>query len=96
MNEKEEEFCKLTSFRKCPNCGGELEKGYIHVNEGIRWDKEWHKWNPYAGERIVDVAWWGFPKIPSLRCKHCLIIVSHYGYKEEKELKIQPKSKVEF
>ena len=86
MSEKEE-FLKLASFRKCPSCGGELEKGYIYVNEGIRWDKEWHKHNPYSGERIVGIAWLGFPKIPSLICKPCGIVISHYGFEKHQKAK---------
>ena len=83
-----DEFYKLVAFRKCPNCGGELEKGYIDTSEGIAWHKDYHRFKFWAYEDILTrEGFLGFPKIPSLRCKPCGIVISHYGYKRERKAK---------
>jgi hypothetical protein len=84
MSEKGE-FFKLASFSKCPNCGGEFEKGYIHAPQGIFWSMELLKWtltplpwHPKA-ETIKSPYSLTGTQVPSFRCKECKIIVFDYG-----------------
>lgn len=83
MTEKEG-LSKLTSIEKCPTCGGELDKGYIHMPRGIYWDTQKHNWHVYTSETIISMWAWTLPKAPALRCKQCRIVIFDYE-KEGKE-----------
>ncbi len=88
MSKKElsklQEFSKLNSLRECPVCKGELEKGYIHAQEGIYWDTKrhtilTHTWVDRSAETIISRWSWTTPSAPALRCKECKIVVFDYG-----------------
>ena len=72
------EFSKLTSITKCPVCGGELEKGYVHASRGIYWDTKRHRYSGVSGEAIKSIRSWYVPHAPALRCKECKIIALDY------------------
>jgi hypothetical protein len=79
MSEKRE-FSKLDSMKKCPFCGGELDKGYIHSY--IYWDTVRHKYLmgvPFAKEILISPYSWTVPYAPALKCNDCRIVIFDYG-----------------
>jgi hypothetical protein len=73
MSEKE--------VKKCPQCGRELEKGYIHVPRGVYWDAQRHKHSIWAStkmEAIISMWSWTLPYASVWRCKQCKIVVFNY------------------
>jgi hypothetical protein len=34
------EFSRIASIKKCPICGGELEKGFFNAPKGVYWRAE--------------------------------------------------------
>ena len=62
MNESED-FSKLASIKKCPICGGELEKGYIGAHEGVTWNSNKRKYLGVMLWRVYSV----FLNIPCLK-----------------------------
>jgi hypothetical protein len=78
MSEKKE-LSKLDSMKKCPFCGGELEKGYVISGQGISWYTKEHKlWAPTA-DRLSPKITLTIPNLPSLRCKQCSIVIFDYS-----------------
>jgi hypothetical protein len=75
MNENEE-FSKLASIKKCPICGGELEKGYIGAHEGVTWNSNKREYLRVMLWRFYSV----FLNIPALRCERCSIIIFDYAH----------------
>jgi len=33
----------MSEVKKCPECGGEMEKGYVNTARGLFWDTKAHK-----------------------------------------------------
>ncbi|MEM3622711.1 MAG: PF20097 family protein [Candidatus Bathyarchaeia archaeon] len=66
-----EEFSKLISIKKCPICGGELDRGYIFSSSTIRWDLEKPKFSWVWTFRDIVPFW----NAPALRCKQCEIVI---------------------
>lgn len=64
---------RLSEIRKCPTCGGELEKGYL-LSSGIWWDTEKHDFQP-GKERLTDYPAWTQTNFAALRCRNCRIIM---------------------
>jgi hypothetical protein len=66
---------------KCPECGGEMEDGYIPLLRGIHWREK--------GEPIgLAPAWGGLPetgvvwsrkKLQAFRCRNCELVCFQYG-----------------
>ncbi|MEM3579675.1 MAG: PF20097 family protein [Candidatus Bathyarchaeia archaeon] len=79
MGEKEE-FFTLTSIKKCPICGGDLERGYMGAPVAVPW------WIPKK-RKFVEMAWpwdWRYyffvaVNIPALRCKKCNIVIADFN-----------------
>lgn len=71
-----EEFSKLNSIKKCPICGGELDRGYVGAHEGIMWDSVKRKYYGAMLWRFYSV----FLNTPALRCERCGIMIFDYGY----------------
>ena len=76
-----EEFSKLTSINKCPNCGGKLDKGYFTAPRGIYWGTKKRR----LGTMVVDYM---MPRIssffilenaPALRCEKCGVAIIDTG-----------------
>jgi hypothetical protein len=79
MNENE--ASSVHSVKKCPICGGELERGYAIVYRGFWWDTEKHTFR--GGEELLSkYPAWTNTNFPALRCWKCHIIVFDYEKKE--------------
>jgi len=80
MNE-DEEFSMLSSVKKCPVCGGWLEKGYFNAPRGISWDTVKHKLSAVTMDfmmpRISSAI--EVKNIPALRCEKCEIAILDYS-----------------
>lgn len=80
MSEKDE-FFRLVSIKKCPNCEGKLDKGYFTALWGMYWDMKKHG----VGAMIADRMWPGIrnrfelENAPALRCERCGIAILDYG-----------------
>lgn len=72
----------VDSLKKCPICGGELDRGYAVVT-ALWWDTEKHAWQP-GGELLSKLI--AFPRyntnFPGLRCRKCHIMIFDYERKE--------------
>jgi hypothetical protein len=67
---------------KCPNCGGEMEKGYIqNGSTGFFWSEDKHSWRLYTdvedlvGGRRAD---WRLANAKACRCKKCRKVIFEY------------------
>jgi ssDNA-binding Zn-finger/Zn-ribbon topoisomerase 1 len=69
MTEKEVE--------KCPECGAEMEKGYI-ITQAIRWSKEKHTQWALGTELIVSWQLSAIPNVEAYRCTNCKLVLFHY------------------
>ena len=76
MNAKE--FLRLSSIKKCPLCGGELEEGYMLAPRGIYWDTKSNKLSILGAEALKSSWAWTMPQGPALRCKSCGIAILDY------------------
>ncbi len=64
------------SFTNCPECGGELEEGFINSPHDISWDKKEHTLIP-GGEAVVE-SFVIIAETPAKRCPNCKIIIFNY------------------
>jgi len=77
---KGKESSVLSSVKKCPICGGRLEKGYLNAPRGIYWSTE----KPGVGTRVLDTAlprfssWFMSENPPALRCENCGVAIVDY------------------
>jgi hypothetical protein len=67
MNENE--------VKKCPKCGGELERGVIQASDVAFWNKD------DVEEHFTSVLGFRGTSLESqaFRCKHCELVVFYYG-----------------
>ena len=63
--------------KKCPECGREMEKGYI-ISDGIRWSNEKHELWGLGQEFIVHWRLLTIPNVEAYRCTKCKLILFHY------------------
>ena len=73
MNETE--VSSVNSVKKCPICGGELERGYVIAYKWLWWDTERHTFR--GGELLSKNPAWN-TNFPALRCRKCHIIAFDY------------------
>jgi hypothetical protein len=59
-------------IRKCPKCGGELEKGFVHCPRTLDWYVE-------KDEPLVSMWHMGIAKLRGWRCKKCQLVIFLYG-----------------
>jgi hypothetical protein len=60
MNEAEVNVFKL----KCPECGGELELGFIQAPRGIYWDTKERKWiSMFSSGELISTWRWTTPRV---------------------------------
>jgi hypothetical protein len=77
----ENEASSVHSVKKCPICGGELERGYVIAYRGFWWDTKKHTYIG-AGERLMKYPSLTNTNFPGLRCWTCHIIIFDYEKKE--------------
>ncbi len=81
MNEKEVEFARLISVKKCPNCGSKLNKGYFTAPRGMFWDTKKHR----LGTMVADYVMPRFSSVfalensPALKCEKCGVAIIDTG-----------------
>lgn len=67
----------MSDVKKCPKCGGELEKGVIQLSlrsDGIVF------WNAEDIEEKLMSHYWLSPRdLPAWRCKKCELAIFLYG-----------------
>ncbi|WXG41973.1 MAG: PF20097 family protein [Candidatus Freyarchaeum deiterrae] len=68
----------MNEVKKCPECGGELEKGFVHVPRGLFWDTKEHKYGIGSSERLLSSWSWTMPRASGLICKNCRLVLFHY------------------
>jgi rRNA maturation endonuclease Nob1 len=76
MSEKEE-FSRLRSVKKCPNCGGELKEGYFTAPRGMFWDAKKHRKSTMVGDYIMPAMTSVFTleNFPALKCEKCGVAI---------------------
>ncbi len=76
MSEKDE-FCRIVSVRECPNCGGELNKGYFTAPRGMFWDTKKHRKGTMVADYIKPAMTSVFTleNFPALKCEKCGIAI---------------------
>jgi hypothetical protein len=67
---------------KCPECGGEMEKGYL-VSEAIKWSTQGHPQWALEQETIVHGYAWTFTNTEAFRCPACRLALFRYERKKE-------------
>lgn len=72
------EFSGISSVKKCPICGGELEEGYFNAPRGVYWSNEKHKLGLILMDYVMPGALWSQDNVPALRCAECGIAVIDY------------------
>jgi hypothetical protein len=73
---KTEEGGKMSEVKECPECGGELEKGYVIV-DGLRWSREKHEYFALMTELVVYSPFI-LANLEGYRCQKCKLIEFHY------------------
>jgi uncharacterized protein with PIN domain len=71
------DFAELFAIRRCPICGGELEKGYI-ASKGMVWDtvKQGLITHSKENQEILTPTFaWSITNFPTLRCRNCNILI---------------------
>ena len=66
MNENE--------IKKCPNCGGELEQGFIRPPRDINSVDKNGK-----SQTLISMWTWTVPKIEARKCSKCDLVLFQYG-----------------
>jgi len=76
-----DEFSRLVSVKKCPNCGGRLDKGYFNAPYGVNWDMKKHGAARWFADKMLRgiVSQFYLDDAPALRCERCGIAILDYG-----------------
>jgi len=76
MSEKNE-FSRVVSVKKCPNCGGELNKGYFTAPRGMFWDTKKHGLDSMAADYVKPAltSVWTLENVPALKCEKCGVAI---------------------
>jgi hypothetical protein len=69
----------LSEVKKCPKCGGEMEKGFLVTPRPLWWDTEKHSVNA-GGEKLVPFSF-GMHNLDAYRCSKCKLVLFKYGEK---------------
>jgi len=62
---------------KCPECGSDMEKGYVITTSSLWWDAVVHAWG-HGGERLTSFSMLG-QNVEAYRCPKCKIVFFKYG-----------------
>ena len=68
----------MNEVKKCPECCGEMEQGFIHAPRGIYWDTEEHKWHIFTSETLISMWQSTMPRVQAQRCKQCKLVIFSY------------------
>jgi len=76
MSEKDE-FCRIVSVKKCPNCGGKLDKGYFTAPRGMFWGTKKHVLGTMVADYVKPAltSVWTLETVPALRCEKCGVAI---------------------
>ena len=69
---------------KCPNCGKQMEKGYI-ITPAVRWSKEKHTQFAFGQELVIPWQIQAIPNVEAYRCSPCRLILFHYPIPKAEE-----------
>ena len=69
------EFSKLVPIKKCPICGGELEKGFFNAPRGVYWSTEKQVLGMILLDYVMPGALWTQDNVPALKCDNCGIAI---------------------
>jgi len=77
---------KIASVKKCPFCGGELEKGYVVAPRSLAWDKVkprlrqdfWGGPGSRDSELLTPSLQFRTATFPAARCRECHVILFEY------------------
>jgi len=72
----------VSEVKKCPECCGEMEKGFLIAPRPLWWDTKKHSWAAYGGERLMDFTFM-VRNIEAYRCVKCKLVLFKYGEKTE-------------
>jgi len=61
----------------CPECGAEMERGFVTTNHSLRWSQKEStgRFFAIAAEPLSPIGWVTNPKCPGLRCRKCRVVV---------------------
>jgi hypothetical protein len=76
----------LSEMKKCPECGAEMEKGFV-VSRLVAWsDKKISNWSlrgVFGGEQVINQGYpYPIANVEGYRCENCKLIVFKYGENE--------------
>jgi hypothetical protein len=73
--------------KKCPNYGGEMEKGYFVTRMASWSDKKISSWSLkglWSGEIVLSRGYpYPFVNVEASRCKECKLILFQYGASQD-------------
>jgi len=74
----------MSEVKKCPECGGEMEKGFLISPRTLWWNTQ--KQEVFlGGEQLLRSNWKG-NNLEGYRCKKCQLIVFKYDYRPPEPL----------
>jgi Zn-finger nucleic acid-binding protein len=76
----------MSEVKKCPECGGEMEKGFVNTSSWVFWDTKEHKRGIFGrpgGEVIIPLSLFTVRNVEADRCPKCRLILFKYGKKTE-------------
>lgn len=76
----------MSEVKKCPKCGGELEKGFLNSHSSLWWDTKPHKVMQDGEQLTPSLNWrWSIQNLEAYRCKKCKLIMFEYEEQEDSE-----------
>jgi len=68
----------MSEIKKCPDCGSEMEKGYLFTDGVvIRWNHKKHKF--FVRGELLETQIWNLNSIEAYRCVKCKLAFFYYG-----------------
>jgi len=78
---------KRARIKTCPECHGEMERGYIPIEErGLQWSTKKHKWmaDSLWQESVESLTgdtfrFYQSGNVPAYLCRNCKLVLAYYG-----------------